>query len=174
MLFERLSLVAELAIALAGFASLVAIIGRRQGRDSTAIDAIRLQWMLGLSLFTAACALLPSIPFHAGLSENWTWRSCAGAFAASGGTILVYTLRRLSRISEYPLGRARGYSAPNSVAWLAVSFGLMGSSVLVLFAAAVGWLPKPEVAYLWALYAYLSVAALLFLRLVQSLLAGEH
>ena len=52
MLQERLSLVAELAIALAGFASIVAIIGRRQGRDSTAIDAIRLQWMLGLSLFT--------------------------------------------------------------------------------------------------------------------------
>lgn len=70
VLQERLSLVAELAIALAGFASIVAIIGRRQGRDSPAIDAIRLQWMLGLSLFTTACALLPSLPFHAGLSEN--------------------------------------------------------------------------------------------------------
>ena len=174
MLQERLSLVAELAIALAGFASIVAIIGRRQGRDSTAIDAIRLQWMLGLSLFTTACALLPSVPFHAGLSENWTWRLCAGVFAVSGATILVYTVRRLSRIPEYPLGRAWGFSEPNSIAWLAISYGLMGSAIILLLMAAVGWLPKPEVAYLWGLYAYLSVAALLFFRLVQSLLTGKN
>ncbi len=173
MLLESLSLVAELAIALAGFASIVAIIGRRRERDSTAIDAIRLQWMLGLSLFTTACALLPSVPLHAGLPENLTWRLCAGAFAVSGGTIIVYTLRRLSRVPEYPLGRARGFSAPNSIAWLALWCGLMGSAVILLLTAAVGWLPKPEVAYLWGLYVYLSVAALLFLRLVQSLLTGE-
>jgi hypothetical protein len=174
MLFDNLSLVAELSIALAGFASLVAIIGRRQGRDSTKIDAIRLQWMLGLSLFTAACALLPSVPFYAGVSENSTWRLCSGVFAVSGGTIIVYTFRRLARIPDYPIGRTRGLSAPNSVAWLVLSMGLLGSAAVLLLAATVGWLPKPEVAYLWGLYAYLSVAALLFLRLVQSLLSGDN
>ncbi len=73
VLSESLSLVAELAIALAGFASLVAIIGRRQGRDTAVVDAIRLRWMLEISLLTSAFALLPLLPFHAGLSENSTW-----------------------------------------------------------------------------------------------------
>ena len=40
VLAESLSLVAELAIALAGFASLVAIIGRRQGRDTAVISIL--------------------------------------------------------------------------------------------------------------------------------------
>ena len=54
ILSESLSLVAELAIALAGFASLVAIIGRRQARDDATMDAIRLRGMLESSLVAAA------------------------------------------------------------------------------------------------------------------------
>ncbi len=174
VLAESLSLVAELAIALAGFASLVAIIGRRQGRDTAVVDAIRLRWIFEIGLLTSAFALVPLLPFHAGLSENSTWRLCAALFAASGSTFLVYTLRRLSRIPDYPLGRGHGFYHPNSASWLILSFGLMFSAVALLLAAAAGWLPKPEVAYLWGLYAYLSLAALLFLRLVRSLLEGQQ
>jgi hypothetical protein len=174
MLIERISLVAELAVALAGFASIVAVIGQRQGRDSTEIDAIRLQWMLGISLYTAACALLPSLPLNAGVSENLTWRMCSFGFATSGGAILALTLRRLSRVAEYPLGRGRSFFDPNSLSWLVLSCGLMGSAVVLLLVAAVGWIPRPSVVYLWGLYVYLSVAALLFLRLVRSLLIGGH
>ena len=171
---ESLSLVAELAIALAGFASLVAILGRRHGRDNAALDAARLVGMLEYSLLAAAFALLPLVPFHAGLSENSTWRLCAVLFAASGAIHIVFSLRRLSRIPSYPLGRGRGFFVPNSTAWLVVTLGLLGSAVTFLLLSGIGWLPKPEVAYLWALYAYLSVGALLFLRLVRSLLEGEQ
>ena len=174
ILSESLSLVAELAIALAGFASLVAIIGRRQARDDATMDALRLRGMLEFSLLAAAFALLPLLPFHAGLSENSTWQLCAGVFAAAGGMYTVVVLRRLSQVPSYPLGRSRGFFAPNSVSWLVVGFGLTGSAVIVLLAATVGWLPKPEVAYLWGLYAHLSMAALLFLRLVLSLLESDR
>ncbi len=94
ILSESLSLVAELAIALAGFASIVAIIGRRQARDDATMDAIRLRGMLEFSLLAAAFALLPLLPFHAGLSENSTWRLCAGVFGAAGGMYTFVVLRR--------------------------------------------------------------------------------
>ena len=174
ILSESLSLVAELAVALAGFASLVTIIGRRRARDDAAIDAVRLRGMLEYSLLTAAFALLPLLPFHAGLSETATWRLCAAVFGATGGIYMVLVLRRLSQIPSYPLGRLGGFFLPNSVTWLGVALGLTGSAVIFLLAVAVGWLPKPEVAYLWGLYAYLTIAALLFLRLVLSLLDNDQ
>ena len=164
LLSESLSLVAELAIALAGFASLVTIIGRRQGREDRVLDAIRLRSMLEFSLLTAAFALLPLVPFHAGLSQNSTWRLCAALFAGSGGLYSIYWFRRLSDIADYQVRR------PWTFLWISLSV----SAVVVLLAVATGWLPKPEAAYLWGLYAYLSIAALIFLRLVRSLLEGDR
>jgi hypothetical protein len=169
ILSESLSLVAELAIALAGFASIVTIIGRRQARDDAAIDAAALRGMLESSLIAAGFALLPLVPFHAGLSEPATWRVCGAVFAVAGGLYGFFAARRLSRIPGY-FGRSQGFFRPGSASWLAVSFGLTGSACIGLLAAALGWLPKPEVAYLCALYAFLSLSGLLFLRLVLWLL----
>ena len=95
---------------------------------------------------------------------------CATAFALVGGMYLVLVLRRTANVPGYPLGRSSGFFLPNSASWLVTSVGLLGSAVLLLLTVSGGWLPNPEVGYLWGLYAYLSLAALLFLRLVLSLL----
>jgi hypothetical protein len=174
ILSEILSLVAELAIALAGFASLVAILGNRQARDDVTIEAIRLQGMLEYALITAAFALLPHLPYSAGLSEDLTWRLCSAVFATIGATYLVVAFRRSTGVRSYPIGRPRGFFVPHSRSWVVVSLGLVGSAVTLLLAGAFGLLPRPEVGYLWGLYAYLSIAALLFLRLVMSLLEGRQ
>ena len=170
ILSENLSLVAELAIALAGFASIVAIIGGRRNADDATIDVLRLRGMLEVSLITAAFALLPNLPFYAGLSETVALRLCATAFALVGGMYLVLVLRRTANVPGYPLGRSSGFFLPNSASWLVTFVGLLGSAVIVLLTVSGGWLPNPEVGYLWGLYAHLSLAALLFLRLVLSLL----
>ncbi len=52
---DTLLTIAELAVALAGFASLVSVIGRRQNNTSRAVDSIRLQMMLEVA-FRNACA----------------------------------------------------------------------------------------------------------------------
>ena len=56
---DNLALIAELAIGLAGFASLVAVVGQRQGRDSRELDVSRLRGMLELSLIVTGFALIP-------------------------------------------------------------------------------------------------------------------
>ncbi len=50
---------------------------------------------------------------------------------------------------------------------------LSTSAILALAAASLGWLARPAAAYLWALYVYLLLAGVLFLRLVLSLLASQ-
>ena len=57
---------------------------------------------------------------------------------------------------------------------MVLGVALQVPALALLIVSAAGWLPKPEAAYLWALYVYLSMAALLFLRLVRSLLDDEQ
>jgi hypothetical protein len=145
------------------FASLVAIIGQRRGHDEPSWDAARLEGMLELSLFTCAFALLPFIPYNAGLSQSAAWRVCAGAFAAPGLLLSLHALRKLRKIP--------GYTA--ATAWGLLWIGLSTAAQIALATAALGLMPRPAVVYLAGLYTYLAMAALTFLRLVRSLLAEQ-
>jgi hypothetical protein len=159
---DNLALVAELAIGLAGFASLVAVVGHRQGRDSRELDVARLRSMLEMSLLVACFALIPHIPHQAGLSEALVWQSCSGLFAVVAAAFTIYGIRRL--ILSLP---RHDLNYPWHVFWV----GLSASAVISLGVAALGLL-APTSAYLWGLYVYLTIAALIFLRLVRSLLEG--
>ena len=59
---DHLFTVAEVGIALAGFSTLVAVLGVRSGRADPRLDAVRLQIMLESSLFVVAFSLFPLIP----------------------------------------------------------------------------------------------------------------
>ena len=155
-----LALVAELAIGLAGFASLVAVVGHTLGRDAPEIDRSRLRGMLEVSLFVLGFALIPHIPYQAGVAEAAVWRACAGTFAVAGAGFTIYNIVLVRRVSNW---RTR-------VLWHAFWISLSCSAVIVLGAASLGMLLSPTAAYLWGLYAYLTMAALIFLRLVRSLL----
>ena len=158
---DDLTLVAELAIGLAGFSGLVAIVGNRQGRDTPQLDSARLRAALEFSLLVAGFALLPSLPREAGISQPAMWQFCCAFFAASGAGFTLFKLRSLRSLPGVT------FSSPWYLFWISLS----ASAVLVLAAAAFG-LGSPTFAYLWALYVYLTIAALTFLRLVLSLLDG--
>ena len=88
-LSENLFVIAQLAVAFAGFASPVAVIGERQGRDASRWDAARVEGMPQFTLLTGGLALLPFVPFQAGLSDVATWRLCAGIFAVSSAAFKI-------------------------------------------------------------------------------------
>jgi len=156
---ENLALVAELAIGLAGFSGLVAVVGARTGRDAPEVDAARLRAALEFSLLAAAFALLPNLPSEAGMREPQVLRLCSALLAASGAAFTAFKVRS---VQSLPNVAFRGWH----VFWPSLS----GSAVIVLTAAASDAVPLTA-AYLWGLYVYLTLSALTFLRLVRSLLA---
>ena len=161
---ENLFVIAQIAVAFAGFASLVAVIGHRRGHDHPSWDAARLEGMLRLSLFTGAFALLPFIPYQAGLSQMTTWRLCAGLFAGSGVCTMLYTIKRLRAVPNIRIATRWGFF------WMSLSFSAQG----ILAAASIGWIARPAAAYLFGLYAYLVLTGLIFLRLIKSLAAEQR
>ena len=87
--------IAEIAVALAGFSSLVTVIGRRSGDDeSNTFSLFRLQLLLENALRNAASALLP-LPFLAtAANDPAMWRIASGLFRASNVLYTVITIRR--------------------------------------------------------------------------------
>ena len=102
--------IAELAVALAGFASLVSVIARSRNNRSRAIDAFRLHTMLEMALRNAAFALAP-LPFLQMLpSDPIVWRVASGLYMIS--TALYMVRARM---------RARSLEGVASEPWILVS-----------------------------------------------------
>jgi len=77
---DTLLTTAEIAIALAGFASLISVIGRRPSDVSRATGSLRLRLMLEVSFRNAAFALLP-LPFlQIAPSDPTLWRIFSGLY----------------------------------------------------------------------------------------------
>ena len=77
---DTLLTIAEIAIALAGFASLISVIGRRSSDTARATGSLRLRLMLEVSFRNAAFALLP-LPFvQIAPSDPMPWRIFSGLY----------------------------------------------------------------------------------------------
>ena len=128
--------VAELAVALAGFASLVSVIGRRQNDTSREVESMRLQMMLEVAFRNAAFAVLP-LPFlQLAPSDPIVWRISSGLYIVVIGArfLLRVTLQRRIRkrwltVSTLILVSITG------VAGLANVLGLGGSNAFSLYLA---------------------------------------
>ena len=78
---NSLIVVAEVAIALAGFSSIViALRGRRD--DTTSFAYIRLWRLIETSLATVAFALLPFALYHLDITRPQLWRTASACFGA--------------------------------------------------------------------------------------------
>lgn len=166
--FDVLALVAELAVAIAGFASLVGLVGQWQGRDAASVDTMRLRSMIETSLLAAGLALLPRLPYEAGLSVEGSWRASGAVFALAALLFSARLLRRTRGVEA----RTRSYRLTRG--WGLIVGAIQLSSLALLGASAFGFYPRPAAAYLFALYAYLAMAGMLFLRFVASVLAGSR
>ncbi len=161
---DSLTLMAELAIALAGFASLVAIIGQRRSRDSPAVEATRLRAMLESSLLTGAACVIPLVAAKSPMPLATVWRGSSAALMVAMALLLTHHLR-LRRS-----GPDRSYQSPRW--WLVTAACLQFSAMLVLGLNTVGLVPWTEAAYLFAPAALLIYAGLLFLQIVVSFLSA--
>jgi len=98
---EHLVGFAQIAIALAGFSSLIGLLGARSGRSHPRLDAARLQIMLDASLFVAFFSLLPLVPIKFGMESGLGWRVSAIAFLISDGCVSYLESRRWRVVSTF-------------------------------------------------------------------------
>ncbi len=142
---------AELAVAFAGFASLVTILGRKYSRVDPRIVAMRFRGMLTNSLLVVPFSIIPLVLFRYGLSETVVWRLSSVLLALAGGINFLALLRH---------GRPLLTGAvPISSVRLAVTSGLFGLAEVVLVLNASGVIePIAGAAYLTGLLSFLSIA----------------
>ena len=159
---DHLFTVAEVGIALAGFSTLVAVLGVRPGRSDPRLDAFRLQVMLEASLFVVALSLFPLIPSKLGASADLTWRISAGVLLATDAILTAATLKRERAV------RALYTRADRLLRIGAQAFAYTADLVAIfILLGVVGTLASGF--YFVALYLNLVLAGLLFLRFAASI-----
>ncbi|KPK57583.1 MAG: hypothetical protein AMS21_11305 [Gemmatimonas sp. SG8_38_2] len=158
---DLLPTLAEIAVAFAGFASLVSILGGRSSGDQLVANLVRLRGMLQSAIVVLAFSFAPFLPAKFGASAEVSWRT-AGA---------VYALAMLAPIPfQYP----RILSSPVN-SRVAVSIGLMQIVAGLALAASVATLSSNVVvgAYHFALFVGLATSSVLFMRVVTSAYSVE-
>ena len=156
---------AEVAVAFAGFASLVAILGRRSSQVDPRIIALRFRGMLTNSLLVVAFSMIPLVLFRYGLSETVVWRLSSILLALAGGiNFLALFFRGRPLYTE---------GAPISAVRRAVTFGLFVIAEVVLVLNASGGTETiASAAYLTGLLSFLCIAgfaaAWLFLTFLEA------
>ncbi|MBT8079999.1 MAG: hypothetical protein KJO31_15580 [Gammaproteobacteria bacterium] len=91
---EILLTVAEIGVALAGFASLAAILGRRHKHTDPLVNAIRLRGLLDAGLSTMLLALIGVLMLEIGASDDWVWQAAAAVGVVFVSTIGAAAFRR--------------------------------------------------------------------------------
>ena len=157
---ETLLTIAELAVALAGFAGLITVIGRDRHSKSTVADALRLRMMLELALTAAAFALLP-LPFiRPEIYEPELWRLASGIHIIAGIGITGFGVYRYRTVGPDPDPRSISVSV-SGLAAIAIFVNLY--NVLGVDAANAFYL------YLASLLLSLGVAGLKFIAVAGSI-----
>ncbi len=147
----------EIAVTLAGFASVVVVFNRRESGTWERADISRLTGMLASSLMAAFFSMLPVGLQGAGLSEPAAWSVSSFALGCwmTVGVIVVYRRNRSLPSASY--SRALSFFMRASMAVAAL--------LLLLNAFALGLSGGPAV-YIFAVVLLLAISGVLFMRLV--------
>jgi hypothetical protein len=157
---DALSLIAELAVALAGFSAVIGVLGSRPSSSDVRVDGLRLQVMLETSLFVAAAVLTPIILDHFGMESSIVWRLSSAVFLLYQIPGEFLAARRTKKMPDMTVSRFN----VNTVNWaLSIGADLIAFGVLVgLFGAHAG------AGYLVAVFALLVMSGLLFIQFAGS------
>lgn len=154
---DTLLTIAEIAVALAGFASIVSVIAQRTEDESRVADSYRLRLMLEVALRNAGFAVLP-LPFlPVFASDPMVWRAASGLYLVAAlvhGLIRLKT-QRLVGPSWFTLC-AQVFLALTAITSVANVVGLGGAHAFSL--------------YLASLFFGLTVSGLAFLAVAASAL----
>jgi len=162
---EALLTTAEVAVAFAGFASVVTVFRRREDGDWPAPDVVRFQLMITTSLSAVLLAMLPFAFRFFGAGEATVWASCSGIFAVYMTAVLVLVARR-----SLPLVSNVGLSPV--VSWLSLVGGVSVIALQFLNAASVGFDRELGPYYVGLLY-LLILSGVSFARLLPIGRAGR-
>jgi hypothetical protein len=159
---ELLLTISELTIAFAGFASLASILGRSFSKDDPRVDAGRLLNMLTVSLSLTFVALVPFIPMLLGWSSRWVWGGSGIVALAAVALISPSVVRRTSQMKKFA-----GFSTPANF----LNHTLFVTAIVCFLCSALG-IPSSGafVAYFGGIVALLASCAILFFRVIASLL----
>jgi len=155
----------EVAVAFAGFGGLAALLGRRRTRDDARIDVMRLRAILEGSLLTGGAAALPVVLLAYGASERVVWRVASVLFLMCA---LLVVGAWTSRIR---LALREGAAFQSGI--LSFFYGIAIAMTVLLIASLVAGSGRSFAMYLSALYTILFGMAILFLRLVASLVGAS-
>jgi len=132
---DALGLIAEIGIAIAGFAGVIAAL-RAQGGTMGTYEAMRIGTLLGWSVSAVLAALLPFALHFAGLAEATIWTLSSSALAVLVAMVLLGASRVFRSLGapRTPGDRAPGYRlvAPLLLAFPAGVLVLQGANVLFL------------------------------------------
>jgi hypothetical protein len=155
---DTLQLLAELAVAFAGFTGLVGALRSTRSEDRAFRGELRL--LIEFSLYLMLSAVVPLFLWQAGVSAEGSWRIASLAHSIF---VVVYYARRWPSLSEN--ARALG-AVKTAIGTLVFEVPLM----LLLLANALALLPwEPHVAYLANLFYQLVATSLSFMRFASPL-----
>ncbi len=157
---DILFLIAELAVALAGFSAVIGVLGSRSGRSDIRVDGLRLQVMLETSLFVAAAVIVPAILDRFGIASHAVWRISSAIFLVYQIPGEFVSARRTKKMPEMTVSRLN----VNTLNWaLSIGADLVALGVLLdLFGTrAAAW-------YIVAVFALLVMSGLLFVQFAAS------
>ena len=166
---DLLLAIAEVAVAFAGFASLVSILGRRSSRDSPVVQAARLRGLIISSLVVVAFAFFPFVPYHFGSSPLAVWRISSAFLVVAGGGIAVVAFGNMGRV------RRAGSISPG-FAWRGAVIGaiLVVAEALLLGNALRAFPASTAAIYIVSLLLFLGLAGFMFANLLLSFLASPQ
>jgi hypothetical protein len=148
---------AEIAVAFAGFAGLISVIGRGSASDPRRA-AFLLRFALEVALFVVAFSLIPLLPLNYGLATESSWRLSSLLFVVASQMASVAMSLRYRR-AEIAI------SVPITATVVVLSVG----ADLLLLANALGTFGSAAFpVYLTGLFANLALAGFYFLLVVGS------
>jgi hypothetical protein len=155
-----LELIAELAVALAGFSGVVTVLRGRNSEQWKQAELMGLIAMLHASFLAGGLALVPFIFYHAGLSEGAIW----GSAGTVGAVIQAVRLggRRGRTFASFGLPESQRVNY-----WM---FRSITVATLLLYLSQVVGVPfgRTFAPYLVALLLHLAAAAAIFFRLLTA------
>ncbi len=158
---DALTTVAEIAIAIAGFSGVAAVLGRRSDGEWAPLDVLRLRVLLLTSFAIVILCFLPIILISASIAPKMAWTLSSGTWMVWFGTTIAFGIpdaRRIAKFTGEPIERR--YAA--LIGSLAVGDFTLHALNVVVFQEA--W------PYLAGLVVMLTVPFAQFLRLLRGVL----
>jgi hypothetical protein len=121
---DLLLTIAEIAVAFAGFASLVSALSSAPIEEHPIVQSVRFRTMVLMSLTVVAFSLVPFVPHGLGVPPALSWRIASGLFLLSGSAGMYTGFRNLAG-TRAAVGRDAGSNIRVAVVSGAASVALL-------------------------------------------------